>query len=182
MTESTATAGQTVGPFFHAICFDGDCRLVEHTHPHAIQLHGVVYDGAGNGVPDALVELWQANPDGAAVRAPGSLRRTGVFTGWGRSATDSGGHYRFTTVTPGSTTGRPAYFALAIFARGLLDRLFTRAYLPQGIAAGDPLLSAVDAARRETLICRPDPAGYRFDVRLQGPGETVFLDYRDDPS
>ncbi len=181
MTESTATAGQTVGPFFHAMCFDGDSRLVEDTHPHAIHLHGVVYDGAGQGVPDALVELWQAGPDGAVVRASGSLRRAGVFTGWGRAATDSGGHYRFTTLTPGSVAGRPSFFALAIFARGLLDRLFTRAYLPHGIDAGDRLLYTVDAARRETLLCQPDPAGYRFDIRLQGPRETVFLDYRGGP-
>ena len=182
MTEPTATPGQTVGPFFHAVCFAGDYRLVEDTHPGAIRLHGVVYDGAGRGVPDAMVELWQAGPEGAVVRRPGSLRRAaGAFTGWGRSATGPGGHYRFTTLTPGSADGRPPFFALAIFARGLLNRLFTRAYVPVGIGRADALLSAVDTVRRDTLMCREDPAGYRFDIRLQGPGETVFLDYRGVP-
>jgi protocatechuate 3,4-dioxygenase alpha subunit len=149
-------------------------------------LHGTVHDGAGQGVPDALVELWQPNPSGDVVQQPGSLRRDGwTFTGWGRSATDAAGHYSFTTLTPGSTTaGRPAFFAITVFARGLLDRLFTRAYLPHGDLDVDPVFTAVDATRRDTLVCVGETdtgaPGYRFDIHLQGPNETVFLRYRGD--
>ena len=184
MSDLAATPGQTVGPFFHALLRPGDSRLVGDAHAHAVRLHGAVYDGAGSGVPDALVEVWQTGPDGTVVRQPGSLRREDdVFTGWGRSATDTDGHYEFTTLTPGSTTaGGPPFFALAVFARGLLNRLFTRAYLPGGIVAADPLLNTVDDARRDTLMCTAEPTGYRFDIHLQGPRETVFLDYRRDPT
>ncbi|MCB0948704.1 MAG: protocatechuate 3,4-dioxygenase subunit alpha [Mycobacterium sp.] len=182
MTELIGTAGQTVGPFFHdALTFPGASRLVTDTHPGAIQLHGVVYDGAGDGVPDALIEIWQPDSDGTVVQRPGSLRRDGsAFTGWGRAATDASGHYSFTTLTPGSATAqRPPFFAITVFARGLLDRLFTRAYLPEGQLAGDPLLNAVRAERRHTLVCATESTGYRFDIHLQGVDETVFLDYRD---
>ncbi|SHF63021.1 protocatechuate 3,4-dioxygenase, alpha subunit [Jatrophihabitans endophyticus] len=177
------TPGQTVGPFFGiALPYDGGPDLVPADHPGAIRLHGRVLDGAGEGVPDALLELWQAGPDGAAVGAPGSLRRDGhTFTGWGRAATDGTGHYAFTTVVPGALDAAAPFFALTVFARGLLDALFTRVYLPGEAAATDPLLSAVDPDRRATLVAAPEPGGYVFDVVLQGGGdrpETVFLDHR----
>ncbi len=164
------TPGQTVGPFFSfALEYDGDAVLVPDDHPGAVRLHGRVYDGAGQPVPDALIELWQADPDGRPVRAAGSLRRGGAtFTGWGRCGTDAEGRYAFTTLVPGAP-----FFALAVFARGLLDGLFTRAYLPA--AAGDPFLRTVDAERRRTLLAVADDGGYEFDIRLQGEGETVFL-------
>ena len=119
------TPGQTVGPFFdYALPFDGDNTLVPASHPGAIRLHGVVLDGQGRPVPDALVELWQTDPDGSVPQEPGSLRRDGwTFTGWGRAATDAAGHYSFTTVRPGSTAGSAPFFAITVFARGLLDRL-----------------------------------------------------------
>jgi protocatechuate 3,4-dioxygenase alpha subunit len=174
--------GQTVGPFFgYALPYDGDNELVPPARPQAIRLHGHVLDGAGDPVPDALLELWQAGPDGAIPRAPGSLRRDGyTFTGWGRASTDRTGHYQFTTLVPGATAaGAAPYFAVTVFARGLLDRLFTRAYLPGDDAAlaRDRLLSSVDAERRGTLVAEPDDRGFVFDVRLQGEGETVFLDF-----
>ncbi|BCO36685.1 protocatechuate 3,4-dioxygenase subunit alpha [Mycobacterium heckeshornense] len=183
MASLVETPGQTVGPFFHcALPFDGDSHLVDDARPGAIRLYGTVYDGAGRGVPDALVELWQPDSDGNIVQRPGSLRRDRhTFTGWGRSATDPDGRYSFTTVAPGSPTpGRPAFFALTVFARGLLNRLFTRAYLPGGDLGADPLLAGLDTARRDTLICDVGPeGGYRFDIHLQGGHETVFLAYRD---
>lgn len=167
------TAGQTVGPFFHGVLpFPGDSHLAGGAHRGAIRLHGTVYDGEGAGIPDALVELWQPDPDGRMVRRNGSLRRDDAFTGWGRCATDEGGGYAFTTLAPG---GRPAFFALAVFARGLLDVLFTRAYLP---GETDDLLAGLGGDRRKTLICVADSAGYRFDIHLQAPGETVFLAFR----
>ncbi len=183
MTEFACTPGQTVGPFFGpALTYHGDADLVGDAHPRAARLHGTVYDGAGNGVPDALVELWQEDHAGHIPRHAGSLRRDPmVFTGWGRSATDAAGRYGFTTVVPGSASaGRAPFFAVAVFARGLLDRLFTRAYLPHGDLHADPLLATVGAGRRDTLVCIAESAGaaYRFDIHLQGPDETVFLAYR----
>ncbi|MUM16817.1 protocatechuate 3,4-dioxygenase subunit alpha [Mycobacterium sp. CBMA271] len=177
MGEAARTAGQTVGPFFApALTFPDDCRLVPRDSPASVTLHGFVYDGEGNGIPDAVVEVWQPDSAGNVSRHPGSLRRNAdVFTGWGRCATDGDGHYEFTTVTPGSVAGAQPFFALVIFARGLLNRLFTRAYLP---AESDRFLDTLDPARRNTLICTPEPSGYRFDIRIQGPGETVFLEYR----
>ena len=182
MTALVPTPGQTVGPFFgYALPFDGDNELVTRSHPSAVRLHGRVTDGHGRGVPDALLELWQAAPDGSVVQQAGSLHRDGwTFTGWGRASTDADGHYVFTTLRPGaSQPGRAPFFALAVFARGLLNRLFTRAYLPDDAEAlaDDPLLTSLEPERRETLVCRPDDHGYAFDVRLQGDGETVFLRY-----
>jgi protocatechuate 3,4-dioxygenase, alpha subunit len=179
MAELAYTPGQTVGPFFQcALPYPGDNQLVSDGHADAIRLHGTVYDGAGDPVPDALIELWQPGPDGRVVRQPGSLRRDGTtFTGWGRCATDAAGHFSFHTLPPGAPAGRAAFFSLAVFARGLLDRLFTRAYLPHTDPAADELLGALDLARRKTLICTVDAGEYRFDIHLQGAWETVFLTY-----
>ncbi|MCV7076566.1 protocatechuate 3,4-dioxygenase subunit alpha [Mycobacterium szulgai] len=183
MIELSCTPGQTVGPFFGlALSYPGDSELVGPEHPDAVVLHGTVYDGAGRAIPDALVEVWQADGDGRIPGAPGSLSRDGsAFTGFGRAATDAGGDYRFTTVVPGASGVGQPFFAIAVFARGLLHRLCTRAYLPDVDFAADPLLSTVDVARRDTLVCGIEGGmGYRFDIHLQGPNETVFLTYRDD--
>jgi protocatechuate 3,4-dioxygenase alpha subunit len=185
------TPGQTVGPFFgYALPYPRGNELVEAGTPGAVRLHGTVYDGAGAPVPDALIEIWQADPAGAVVRRSGSILRDGTFTGWGRAGTDREGGYWFRTLRPGATEpGRAPFFAVTVFARGLQDRLFTRAYLPAA-AASDPLLGSLRPERRATLIARDEPDGslrygvscsLRFDIRLQGgqPGEeeTVFLTY-----
>ena len=104
--ELVATPGQTVGPFFgYALPFDRDNELVPLSHPSAVRLHGRVLDGKGHGVPDALLELWQAATDGSVVQQAGSLRRDGwTFTGWGRASTDADGRYVFTTLRPGATS------------------------------------------------------------------------------
>jgi protocatechuate 3,4-dioxygenase, alpha subunit len=172
------TPGQTVGPFFHyALPYDGGAELVPPGFPGAIRLHGHVYDGHGDPVPDALLEIWQADPDGHVVRAGGSIRRDGwTFTGWGRAPTDAGGHYSFTTLRPGPTEpGRLPFFAMTLFARGLTHRLFTRVYLPADTT--DPFLAGLDPERRATLFATPDAHGLVFDVRLQGDNETVFLTF-----
>lgn len=168
---TAATPGQTVGPFFgYALPYEGGPDLVPVTHPDAIRLHGVVLDGAGAPVPDALLEIWQADGAGAVPRVGGSLRRDGyTFTGWGRAATNNVGEYSFTTVEPGAS-----FIALTVFARGLMNRLFTRIYLPN---ASDPFLMSVPADRRDTLVATRDADGLRFDVVLQGDRETVFLSY-----
>ncbi len=176
------TPGQTVGPYFgYALPFHGGAELVPVSHPRAIRLHGTVYDGAGEPIPDALVELWQADELGRVPQVEGSRARDGwTFTGFGRTAVDDTGHYGFTTLTPGPTAaGRAPFFAVAVFARGLLHRLLTRAYLPleDRAAAEDRLLASLPADRRATLVTRADDHGFVFDIRLQGPGETVFLDF-----
>lgn len=175
-----STPGQTVGPFFHyALPYDGDRDLVPPGSPGSVRLSGVVRDGAGAPVPDALVELWQADAAGRVVQRSGSLRRGGhVFTGWGRASTDRTGHYAFTTVRPGPMgPGQPAFFALTVFARGLLDRLLTRAYLLSPALEQDRLLAGLDPERRSTLLATEDEHGFVFDLRLQGEGETVFLSH-----
>jgi protocatechuate 3,4-dioxygenase alpha subunit len=182
VTALVPTPGQTVGPFFgYALPFDRDNELVARSHPAALRLRGRVTDGQGRGVPDAMLELWQAAPDGSVVQQTGSLQRDGwTFTGWGRASTDADGNFVFTTLRPGaSQPGRAPFFVLAVFARGLLNRLFTRAYLPDDAEAlaDDPLLTSLEPERRETLVCRLDDHGYAFDVRLQGDGETVFIRY-----
>jgi protocatechuate 3,4-dioxygenase alpha subunit len=180
MSTLIATPGQTIGPFFgYALPFDRDNELVAPNSPGAIRLHGLVTDGAGAPVPDALLEIWQADADGVVLSAAGSLRRDGwTFTGWGRAGTDEDGHYSFTTVKPGAIQPESAPFiAVAVFARGLLNRLFTRAYLPGAEVTHDRLLNSVPADRRHTLIAVADEHGLRFDIHLQGADETVFLRY-----
>jgi protocatechuate 3,4-dioxygenase alpha subunit len=207
--------GQTVGPFFGlALPYPGGADLVPAGDPGAVRLHGRVLDGRGEPVPDALLELWQADADGRVPREPGSLSRAPApdhgagslnsapapnreagslgsrpdpgreragFTGWGRVATDPDGRYAFRSVEPGPTDpGRAPFLALAVFARGLLDRLLTRVYLPDDpeALAADPLLAGLPAERRATLVAAREPGGLRFDVVLQGERETVFLAHR----
>ena len=174
------TPGQTVGPFFgYALPYPGGEQLVPLGHPDAVRLHGCVLDGDGQPIPDALLELWQADAEGRPIQRPGSLHRDGyTFTGWGRTATDNAGHYQFTTVEPGRADGGAAFFAVTLFARGLMHRLFTRAYLPGPATPDDPFLLSVDPGRRRTLIAERDgPRSLRFDVHLQGENETVFLTF-----
>ncbi|AWT53537.1 protocatechuate 3,4-dioxygenase subunit alpha [Mycolicibacterium smegmatis] len=178
MSTLSATPGQTVGPFYgYALPIPGGNELVPPGSPGAIRLHGLVTDGAGAPVPDALLEIWQADADGVVPTKTGSLRRDGwTFTGWGRAATDGAGRYSFTTVEPGvSQPGSAPFIAMTVFARGLLNRLFTRVYLPGEHVATDPLLSSLPNGRRDTLIAVPDENGLTFDIRLQGDRETVFL-------
>jgi protocatechuate 3,4-dioxygenase alpha subunit len=180
------TPSHTVGPFYgYALPFPEGERVAPAGHPERITVHGHVRDGAGAPVPDAVLEFWQAAPDGSLAGAPGSMRRDPVtggflgrngtdFTGFGRVATDADGHYALHTLPPGNA-GTP-YISVCVFARGLLHHLFTRVYLRDGT---DPLLDTLPAGRRATLVARPEEnRTYRFDVRLQGEGETVFLEFR----
>jgi protocatechuate 3,4-dioxygenase alpha subunit len=182
-TQLTATPGQTVGPFFgYALPYEGGELLVPLGHPRAVRLHGDVTDGHGAAVPDALLEIWQADGDGEVPHAAGSLVRDGyTFTGFGRTPVDNAGHYTFTTVDPGPTEpGRAPFIALTLFGRGVTNRLFTRVYLPEDTQAlaDDPLLASLPQDRRRTLIAEREADGsLRFDIRLQGEGETVFLTY-----
>jgi protocatechuate 3,4-dioxygenase alpha subunit len=183
MSKLTATPGQTVGPFYgYALPYEKDRELLAPGSPGSIRLQGTVYDGAGHPIPDAILEIWQPDAEGNIVRRTGSLVRDGyTFTGFGRSAVGNTGVYTFTTVNPGPTElGAAAFISVAVFARGLMNRLFTRVYLPENAEAlaKDPLLSSLDPERRKTLIARRDAdGGLTWDIRLQGEGETVFLDF-----
>lgn len=164
------TPGQTVGPFFgYALPFETGPVLVSEDHPDAVRLHGRVLDGAGEPVPDALLELWQPLPAGAEdsghFRAP---------YGFGRAETDAEGRYCFVTVPPAGSS----FFSLVVLARGVIDRLFTRAYLAgHPDLEADALLGGLEPARRDTLVAQPSEPGWHFDIRLQGEAETVFLTY-----
>lgn len=196
MSSLPPTPSQTVGPFYgYALPFPGGEEIAPVGDPRTVTLHGVVYDGAGEPVPDALLEFWQADPDGSLDGRPGSLRRDPVtgrpvgrngldFTGFGRVATDPDGHWVVRTLPPGSVAGRAPYLSVCVFARGLLHHLFTRVYFPDRVNVDEePLLSSLEPARRETLLAVAErPGVHRFDIRLQqaadGSGEeTVFLDF-----
>ncbi|WP_405553837.1 protocatechuate 3,4-dioxygenase subunit alpha [Streptomyces canus] len=187
------TPSHTVGPFYgHALPFPGGGDIAPIGHPDTIVLQGCITDGEGTPLPDAFVELWSADPDGNVPQADGSIRRdpasggylgrNGVeFTGWGRIQTDANGHWTARTLRPGARGQSAPYISVCVFARGLLVHLYTRIYLPGDEAAltADPLLARVPAERRDTLIAREQGDGtYRFDIRLQGEGETVFLEFQ----
>ncbi|SIO19908.1 protocatechuate 3,4-dioxygenase subunit alpha [Agromyces cerinus] len=177
------TPAQTVGPFFgYALPYSGGPTVRAPWQPDAIRLHGTVFDGGGDPIPDAIVEIWGADAAGRPSTERGVLDRDQHgFSGFGRAAVDRDGLYAFTTIKPGATrAGLAPYLLVTVFARGVLHHLFTRAYFDDEAAANgaDPLLSSVDPARRHTLVAVSDaPASYRFDIRLQGEGETVFLDF-----
>jgi protocatechuate 3,4-dioxygenase alpha subunit len=187
------TPSQTVGPFL-AIGLpwaDGPFVVPEGT-PGAITISGRVLDGAGDPVTDALIETWQADAD-SRFNHPDDPRgaagsATPGFRGFGRCATDEDGRYRIVTVRPGPLPCPPGgveapHLDVSVFARGLLDRVVTRIYFSDEAEANasDPVLSAIAAPeRRQTLLARSVPGGrpheFRFDIRLRGPGETVFFD------
>ncbi len=184
------TPGQTIGPFFgyahpheqvHLPWWDGQ-NLVPPGHAKAVRLTGTVYDGAGDPIPDAMLEIWQADENGNIVQKDGSLVRDGfTFTGWGRGIVDNVGTYTFSTVNPGPTEeGKAAFIAVVVFARGLLNKLHTRIYLPEDeeALANDPVLQSLDEERRKTLIAtRGEDGSLHFDIHLQGEKETVFFQF-----
>ncbi|AXE90068.1 protocatechuate 3,4-dioxygenase subunit alpha [Streptomyces sp. Go-475] len=187
------TPSHTVGPFYgHALPFRGGEDIAPAGHPDTITVHGYVTDGEGEPLPDALIELWGPDPAGDLPTADGSMRRdpasggflgrNGVeFTGWGRIQTDTNGHWYARTLRPGARGRNAPYLSVCVFARGLLVHLYTRIYLPGDATAlaADPLLSRLDDGRRDTLIATEEASGtYRFDIRLQGEGETVFLEFQ----
>lgn len=182
MTEPS-TPSQTVGPFFSIGLdwFDGRYVVPEGT-AGAFWIRGHVLDGAGEPVPDALVETFQAGPSGrfAAPDGSGGALTAGAFRGFGRCPTNAAGMFEVHTVKPGKVPdgmGREQspHIAVAVFARGLIDHVFTRIYFGDEDNDGDPLLASVAQDRRPTLVASPDGAAYRFDVRLQGAHETVFF-------
>ena len=186
------TPSQTVGPFFHDCLRGAAARCAALAGDDAagqrIEVHGYVLDGDGVGVPDAVLELWQAD-DRGVYHHPADARWSGRsdFSGFGRVGTDGDGLFEFTSVLPGRVPcdgGHHApHISIAIFARGLLNHLFTRMYFPDEPSNGtDATLLRVPSERRQTLIARAMPRtderaarAYRFDIVLQGRDETAFF-------
>jgi protocatechuate 3,4-dioxygenase, alpha subunit len=182
------TASQTVGPFF-IIGLPDDARseLVAPTHPDAVRVGGVVLDGTGEPVDDALVEIWQANRAGRYAHPEDTREEVPLedgFHGFGRCATGPEGLYDFVTVKPGPVPApdgvmQAPHIAMSVFARGLLKRVATRVYFPDEAEANeaDPVLSSIeDPAERSTLVAKAEDGRLRFDIRLQGDGQTAFFD------
>jgi protocatechuate 3,4-dioxygenase alpha subunit len=183
------TPSQTIGPFFHDALLDEDrSELVSPDDPGAIRIVGSVYDGAGEVVPDAMVEIWQANTAGrynhpADDREDLPLEED--FSGFGRAGTDANGGFSFLTVKPGPVPGpdgivQAPHIMVSVFARGLLKRLVSRIYFPDEEQANvaDPVLSSIeDQELRRTLIARDEGDALRFDIHLQGDGQTAFFGF-----
>jgi protocatechuate 3,4-dioxygenase alpha subunit len=181
------TPSQTVGPFFAYALTPRDygglelatgAMAPEGAQGERIRIAGAVYDGDGIGVPDAMIEIWQADPQGQYGAGDNAS-----FTGFGRIETDAQGGFAIETLRPGVVPGpdgvpQAPHLTVSVFARGLLVRLATRIYLADEPANdADPVLALVPPERRATLIALRDGEGaFRFDIRLQGEGETVFFD------
>jgi protocatechuate 3,4-dioxygenase alpha subunit len=182
----STTPSQTVGPYF-AIGLpwpEGPFAVPSGT-PGAITISGMVFDGAGQPVPDTLIEIWQADSDGhfADLHGYGGPSALAGFRGFARYGQEDGdGRYEILTVKPGPVPGpgghpQAPHIAISVFARGMLNRCVTRLYFgdEEQANAADHVLARVPEARRSTLIARPVSGGYEFDIRLQGRDETVFF-------
>src|SRR5262249_38168254 len=145
---------------------------------------GRVFDGDGAPINDAMVEIWQADAAGRyAHRADKRALPNAAFKGFGRAATDKNGSYTFETVKPGAVPGpngkaQAPHIVVCVFSRGMLRHVYTRLYFSDETNDADPILALVPAERRATLIAEREKGAatpaYRFDIRLQGDGETVF--------
>lgn len=193
------TPSQTVGPYFaYGLTpkqygyplpdVAGPVMCGEQTHGERIWLSGRVFDGEGNAVNDAMIEIWQANADGR-YRHPADPRGGNVrdpdFTGFGRcgTGTDSTSRFLFKTIKPAAPEdGMAPHLNVIVFMRGLLTHVYTRVYFRDEAEANadDPVLKGVPDDRRETLIARREETEegpvYHFDIHMQGTQETVFFD------
>jgi protocatechuate 3,4-dioxygenase alpha subunit len=151
------TPSQTVGPYYSiGLCRRPDNQLVES----GIHVSGMLLDGAGEPVPDGLVEVWSA-----PLRA------------WGRCGTHPEGRFEFSLAKPPAVGSDAPRYDVYVFARGLLRHQLTRLYFPDEGQAndGDRVLSQLAPDERATLVARVDGEGLRFDIRLQGESQTVFF-------
>ena len=183
------TPSQTVGPYFSMrLPWPEGPYVVEPSSPGAVTIYGRLLDGAGDPIPDGLIETWQADP-GARLAHPDDPRGPvpdGDLTirGFGRCPTGHDGTYKIVTLKPGplpAGDGRSEapHIDVSVFARGMLDRSVTRIYFPDETTANDadPVLQTVPAERRHTLVAAPAGGNLlRFDIRMQGQDETVFFD------
>jgi protocatechuate 3,4-dioxygenase alpha subunit len=163
------TPSQTVGPYLAiGLPWPDGSDVVPADTPDRIRLYGKVFDGDGEVVPDALIETWQADADGRFDNR--------AFRGFGRSPTNDDGDWEIFTVKPGAIgDGQAPHIDVSVFARGMLNRCVTRIYFADVDNRDDPVLATVPEDRKSTLLVEPGDGGYRFDVILQGEGETVFF-------
>jgi protocatechuate 3,4-dioxygenase alpha subunit len=187
MTELGITPSQTAGPFLRIGLLRNllTPHVVDPADPRAIRIRGRLTDSAGAGVPDGMVETWQANAAGryhdlADERSDVSLEDG--FHGFGRSGTEDDGRFELVTVKPGRVPWpegglQAPHLAVTIFARGLLKHAVTRLYFPDEADANaeDPVLSRLRPEQRETLVAVAEDGGLRFDICLQGPAHTTFF-------
>jgi protocatechuate 3,4-dioxygenase, alpha subunit len=167
------TPSQTVGPFFEFALVTRPL-LVPEDAPGAIRIEGLVLDGAGEPVPDGLIEIWHADAGGQYAGS----------AGWGRCQTEADGGYVFTTLKPGAVRDPDGsvlapHVSVLCFARGLLKPVLTRLYFPEEAEANaaDPVLNALasEAERASLVATAAGHRSYRFDIRLQGDGQTTFF-------
>ena len=187
MSRDGATPSQTVGPFFRLGLDRPEWSDLtrDGARGEKIAIEGRVLDGDGAPVDDAVLEIWQADAEGRYDHPDDGRPADPLFHGFGRAMTDEAGRYRFVTIRPGRVPGRGGalqapHINVTIFARGLLKQLVTRIYFADEASNdADPVLRAIaDPAARRTLLAGRQDAGaaYRFDVVLQGKGETAFFD------
>jgi protocatechuate 3,4-dioxygenase, alpha subunit len=177
------TPSQTVGPYFSiGLTWEDGAYVVPEGEDGAFWLRGRVVDGDGDPVPDAMIEIWQADPEGRYAHPDDPRGAATAFRGFARTPTGADGCYAIHTVKPGPVPGpdgstQAPHLAMSVFARGLLNRVVTRVYFPDEAEANaaDPVLAALPEDRRATLLAEAAGDGYRFDVRLQGADETVFF-------
>jgi protocatechuate 3,4-dioxygenase alpha subunit len=184
-----ATTSQTVGPFFK-IGFEWlncDNLVGEGVSGERVTVQGRVFDGDGVPVPDAILEIWQANAHGKYDHPEDTQNKPlePGFKGYGRVPASAEGRFRWSTIKPGPVPGpdgseQAPHLVVSVFMRGLLKRLVTRMYFPDDVRnPGDPILNLVEPARRSTLIANQTargPGPLEWNVVLQGPDETVFFD------
>ena len=186
MNPRPQTPSQTVGPFLRIGLVHGEKQNVladERTASKRIRLAGVVYDGNGNPIEDALLEIWQADANGIYPHSadPRHNEADSHFRGFGRADNKDGGSYEFHTIKPGGRDRHAPFINLHLFARGMLLHAQTRIYFADEPAnATDPVLLSVPIERRATLLARLKEEGeipvYRFDIHMQGKQETVFFE------
>lgn len=181
-----STPSQTVGPYFAiGLPWPEGPHAVAPGTPGAITIAGTVFDGAGAPIPDHLIETWQADPDGrfADLWGYGGPSELAGFRGFARCGQEDGdGSFELLTVKPGplrmpSGAIAAPHIDVSLFARGMLHRCVTRFYFAdeESANAADPVLARVAPDRRDTLLALPVAGGYRIDIHLQGPRETVFF-------
>ena len=172
----TVTPAQTVGPFLSlGLDWPDGPNAVDPAVPGAVRIAGTLFDGNGDPVGDGMIETWQADP-GGGFGGEG-------FRGFGRCLTDPDGAWEIVTLKPGPLPApggaiEAPHLDVSVFARGLLHRVVTRIYFADEPAAnqGDPVLRALpDDARRATMLAHVVEGGYRLDIHLQGPHESVFF-------
>ena len=194
MTEPAAaqklgpTPSQTVGPFLRiGLNWQDESSVVPTGTAGAVTIGGRLFDGEGEPIPDGIIETWQADPAGRFDHPddPRGAADSGIpgFRGFGRSCTANDGSWFVTTVRPGPVpaadgTPQAPHLDVSVFARGMLNRVVTRIYFPEDTEAHaeDPVLRSLPPERRGTLVAAAVEGGYRFDIRLQGSGETPFFE------